>query len=73
MDGPLTTQPLGLLSQREEASLRGAVLADAHMRAPEPLLAPGAAPRLKQVRAARLQAWRLSLVAGGVLSEAHPR
>ena len=26
MDGPLTTQPRGLPSQREEASLRGAVL-----------------------------------------------
>lgn len=75
MDGPLTRQPRGLPSQREEASLRGAVLADVHTRAPEPPLAPGAAPRLQQVRAARLpkRAGSALCVAGGVLSGAHPR
>lgn len=72
--GPQTMQPQGLLSQRE-GSLRGAVRADVHTRAPEPLLAPGAAPRrrLEQVRAARLQMGRPRLGADGVLSGAHPR
>ena len=48
-------QPQGLLSQRQEESLRVAVPADVHTRAPEPILAPGAAPRLQPVRAARRQ------------------
>ena len=43
---PAQAAPRGLLSQREKASLRGAVRASVHTRAPEPLPASGAAPRL---------------------------
>ena len=43
---PAQAAPRGLLSPREKASLRGAVRASVHTRAPEPLAASGAAPRL---------------------------
>ena len=43
---PAQAAPRGVLSQREKASLRGAVRASVHTRAPEPLPASGAAPRL---------------------------
>ena len=43
---PLAVKPLGLLSQRENKSLRVAFRADVHTKGPEDLLAPGAALRL---------------------------
>ena len=43
---PLAVKPLGLLSQREEESLRVAFRAEVHIRGLEDLPAPGAALRL---------------------------
>ena len=61
---PAQAAPRGVLSQREKASLRGAVRAYVHTRAPGPLPAPGAALRLEEVGVARLQRRRLH-VGGG--------
>ena len=63
--GPQPKQPRGLLSPREKASLRGAVRAYVHTRAPGPLPAPGAALRLEEVGVARLQRRRLQVGGGG--------
>lgn len=44
---------------------------DVHTGTPEPLLAPGASPRLEQVRAARLQTCKLSVGSDGVFVRMH--
>lgn len=44
---------------------------DVHTGMPEPLLAPGASPRLEQVRAARLQTCKLSVGSDGVFVRMH--